>query len=207
METPIQIDSGSDMESVIEYEDGPQYIKERESQISDHYEGPNPEEAVAVDMNSKKLQEQLRQWNKIEKFMNKERKIFERNQVQESLLFNSENKRKLVNRIKKIPESHFDFAILIKNPLKQISLNLRIRDVKKWERNKDFGKKALVFIQAGTVHRLQFCFSICGLLSVLNSKIATISHLKLFNALLEVFEMHNPCLSLERALQSNAKDR
>ena len=49
------------MESVIEYEDGPQYIKERESQISDHYVGPNPEEAVAVEMNSKKLQEQLRQ--------------------------------------------------------------------------------------------------------------------------------------------------
>ena len=40
--------------------------------------------------------------------MNEEREIFERNQVQESLLFNSENKRKLVNRIKKIPESHFD---------------------------------------------------------------------------------------------------
>ena len=61
IENPTVIDSGSGMESVIEYEDGPQYIKERESQISDHYVGPNPEEAVAVEMNSKKLQEQLRQ--------------------------------------------------------------------------------------------------------------------------------------------------
>ena len=54
---------------------------------------------------------------------------------------------------------------------------------------------------------MQFCFSVCGLLSVLNSKIATISHMRLLNALLEVFAMHNPCLPLERALQSNAKDR
>ena len=64
IENQTVIDSCSDMESVIEYEDGPQYIKERESQISDHYGGPNPEEAVPVEMNSKKLQEQLRQWKK-----------------------------------------------------------------------------------------------------------------------------------------------
>ena len=49
IENPTVIDSCSYMESVIEYEDGPQYIKERESQISDHYEGPNPEEAVPVE--------------------------------------------------------------------------------------------------------------------------------------------------------------
>ena len=68
-------------------------------------------------------------------------------------------------------------------------------------------KKALVFIQAGTEHWLQFCFNVCGLLSVLNSKIATLSHLKLFNALLEMFAIHNPCLPIERALQSNVHDR
>ena len=80
--------------------------------------------------------------------------------------------------------------------------------MKKWERNKDSGKKkALVFIQAGTEHWLQFCFNVCGLLSVLNSKIATLSHLKLFNVLLEMFAIHNPCLPIERALQSNVHDR
>ena len=75
MEITTQIDSGSDMESVIEYEDGPKYIKDWESQISDHYDGPNKEEAVTVDMNSKKLKEQLKQWIKINEFMNEERKF------------------------------------------------------------------------------------------------------------------------------------
>ena len=207
IENPTIIESSSDMESVIEYEDGPQYIKERESQISDHYVGPNPQQAIPVEMNSRKLKEQLKQWEKIEKFMNEEREIFERNQVQESLLLNSENKRKIENRIKKIPESHFDLHSHKESFRTDF---IEFKNEKCDEMGKDhifFSKKSLVFIQAGTEHRLQFCFNICGLLSVLNSKVATLSHLKLFNALLEMFAMHNPCLPIERALQSDIHDR
>ena len=113
------------------------------------------------------------------------------------MLFNSEYKRKIVNRMKKIPKSHFDFHlnkgsfktdfILFKNEMfKAISVDTRF-----------WSKKAFVFLQAGEEHRMQFAFSITGLLCVLNTRIATWSHLRLFTALLEMLEMNNSCLPLE----------
>ena len=207
IENPTVIDSGSDMESIIEYEDGPQYIKERESQISDRYVGPNPEQAIPVEPKPKKKNEELKQWEKIDKFMNEEREIFECNQVQESLLFHSENRRIIENRIKKIPAPHFDLHSH-KESFKTDFIEFK--NEKCDELGKDhifYSKKSIVFIQAGTEHWLQFCFNIWGLLSVLNSKVATLSHLKLFNALLEMFAMYNPCLPVERALQTDIHDR
>ena len=51
--------------------------EERISQCSDHYEGPNPEEAEEVDTKGKKFAEQEKQLNFINAYVNEERIFFE----------------------------------------------------------------------------------------------------------------------------------
>ena len=76
--------------------------------------------------------------------MNEEREIFDRNQVLESLLFNSENKRELINRIKKIPESHFDLHSH-KESFKTDFIEFKNQKLEEMGKEQRFYKKSISF--------------------------------------------------------------
>ena len=205
-DSKIVSESGSDMESV-ESENGRRYVYEKISDCPDLYKGNYKAKTKVIKPTERQEFDQEKQMNFIDVHLDEERKLYEMNKVEGELLFNRSNKSKLNSRLKEIPESHFDLH-LNKKFFKTDLIDMKNHEYDVLEKERRFwAKKGFIFIQAAGEHRMQFWFSICGLLSVLSSKVATKTHVKLFSAIIEEFSMHNPWLPLERALQNIHTDK
>ena len=194
------------MESV-ESKKGRRYVYEKISDCPDLYKGNYKVKANVIKPTERQEFDQEKQMNFIDAHLAEERKLYGMNKVEGEVLFSRSNKSKLNSRLKEIPESHFDLH-LNKKSFKTDLIDMKNHGYDVFEQERRFwAKKWFIFIQAAGEHRMQFWFSICGLLSVVSSKVATKTHMKLFSAIIEEFSMHNPWLPLERALQNIHEDK